>query len=1025
MSRFNLSAVALRHQQFMLFSIIVFVLAGAYAYLHLGQAEDPSFTVRTMVVQAYWPGATVEQMEGQVAHPIETQLQTLAAMDNVKTMVLPGSVQLMVTLRDDLSPAAVPEAWYQVRKKIGDMRYTLPQGVQGPFFNDEFGTTFGNIYALTGTGFSYAKLKDLADRARDAFLRVPDVDQVNIIGAQDQRIYIEYSNAKLAALGVNPEQIIATLKAVNAVQPAGIVQTRAQQVRLRVSGNFESVQAIRDIGIAANGHIVRLGDIAKVTRGYVDPPTYKMYFNGQPALGIAVSMRSGGDVLKLGKALQATAADLQRQFPLGVQIQVVSDQPQVVKSAVGEFTDSLYEAIAIVLLVCFVSLGLRTGFVVALCIPFVLAVTFFVMYLGGIDLQRISLGALIIALGLLVDDAIIAVEMMVLKLEEGWDRMRAATYAYTVTAFPMLTGTLITLVGFLPVYLAKTPSAEYTRSLFEVVGVSLIVSWFVAVLVTPFLGFRLLPDFKPKPGEEREVYQRPFYRWFRKRVAWCVDHRLAVVIATVVLFVVAMALFPRVPKQFFPSSDRSELIADLWFPQNATFDDIQRQASRLEKALHGDQDIVSVTSYVGRGSPRFYLPLNVQTQTNLAELVVMTKGIPERERVLHKIQHLFATQFPGVRGRVTRLENGPPVGYPVQFRISGTDNATLRTIADKVMGLLRADPNTTDVNDDWGARVTTLKVDVNQDQARALGVSSRSIAQALQTSLSGYDITQYHEGDNTVDIYARLVGSERGNLDNLKDLYVYTRSGSFVPLTQLATLHVGNESSMHWRRNGVPTITVRADTAGGAQANDVTSAVWPKIQAYAKTLPPGYDIVIGGSLESSQRSQSAIAAVLPLVGVIVLFVLMIQLQHMGKMLLVVLTAPLGMIGVTAILLAFRIPFGFVAMLGVLALFGMIIRNSVILIVQIDQAQSEGAPLREAIIESTVHRFRPILLTAASAVLAMIPLTRSVFWGPMAWAIMGGLTGATLLTLLFLPAAYALGFRAQKTAEEEPHEHETT
>ena len=1013
MSRFNLSRLALAHQQFVLFAILVFVLSGSYAYVHLGQAEDPDFTVRTMVIQSNWPGATVGQMEGQVADPLEKKLQTLAALDNVKTMVLPGSVRLMVTLRDDLAPAAVPEAWYQVRKKVADMQYTLPHGVQGPFFNDEFGTTYGNVFVLTGKGFSYAQLKDYADTAREAFLRVPDVDQVSQIDVQDQRIFVEYSNAKLAALGLDPDQIVETLKSVNAVQAAGMAQTRDQQVRIQVSGSFDSVQAIRDLGIQAHGQIFRLGDVATISRGYVDPPVTRMYFNGEPALGLAISMRSGGDVLALGAGLQAVAARLQQQFPLGVMLETVSDQPRVVKSAVDEFTESLYEAVGIVLVVCFLSLGLRTGFVVALCIPFVLAITFFVMYLGGIDLQRISLGALIIGLGLMVDDAIIAVEMMVLKLEEGWDRVRAASFAYVSTAFPMLTGTLITVAGFLPVYMARTSSAEYTRSLFEVVGVSLIVSWFVAVLVTPYIGYKLLPDFSRRVRDERAVYQGAFYQGFRALVTWCVNRRLGVVMVTVCLFMGAVGLFSRVPQQFFPSSDRPELIVDLWFPQNVAFDEIRRQSRKMEQALLGHEDIVSVTTYAGQGSPRFYLPLNVQTQNNLAELVVMTPGIAARERVLQRVQHLLETSFPGLRGRVTRLENGPPVGYPIQLRLSGPDGTALRAMADKVMGLLRARKDVRDVNIDWGDAVTTLMVDVNQDQARTLGVSSRSIAQALQTSLSGFGITQFYEGDETLDIVARLEPAERGDLGKLKDLYVRTRSGGFVPLTQIATLRVGSESSMLWRRNGVPTITVQADAAPGVQANDVSAAVWPAIQAYAQTLPPAYDIVQGGALESSQRSQAAIKAVLPLVAIVVLFLLMIQLQHMGKMLLVVLTAPLGMIGVTAVMLAFQIPFGFVAMLGVLALFGMIIRNSVILIVQIGQAQSDGASLRDAIIESTVHRLRPILLTAAAAVLAMIPLTQSVFWGPMAWAIMGGLTGATLLTLLFLPAAYALAFRLGK------------
>jgi multidrug efflux pump len=1002
MSRMNLSAWALRHQQFILFAIVLLFIGGAYSYLHLGQEEDPGFTVRSMVVQTYWPGATVEQMQEQVTDKLEKKLQSIAEIDFVKSYVEAGQTQLTVTLRDDTPPAAVPEVWYQVRKKIGDMEYTLPQGVKGPFFNDEFGTTFGNIYAITADGFSYAQMKVFADTARDAFLRVADVDQVNILGAQDERIYVEYSNAKLATMGINPDEIVATLKAANGVDPAGIIQTRAEQIQLRVSGDFQSVQSIRNIGIYANDHIFRLGDVAKVTRGYVDPPSLKMFFNGKPALGLAISMRSGGDVLKLGKQLAATAATLQKELPVGVEINTVSDQPRVVKAAVGEFTDSLYEAVGIVLLVCFLSLGLRTGFVVALCIPFVLAVTFLVMYLLGIDLQRISLGALIIALGLLVDDAIISVEMMVLKLEEGWSHVRAATFAYTATAFPMLTGTLITVAGFLPVAIAKSGSAEYTRSLFEVVGISLIVSWFVAVLVTPYLGYKLLPDFKPKPGEATEVYQRPFYRWFRKRVGWCFDHRKLVIGFTVVLFVLSIGLFRFVPKQFFPSSDRPELMVDLWTPQAATFGEIERQAAAMQKALQGDPDIVSITSYVGGGSPRFYLPLNVQTLDNLAELTVMTKGGDEREAVLEKIQHLLDSGFPAVRGRVTRLENGPPVGYPVQFRISGDDGAKLRDIAGQVMEIVRDDPETRGVNMDWGERVKILKVNIDQDKARVLGVSSRSVSQALQASLSGYDITQYLEGTDSIGVYARLTAPERTDLNNLKDLRINTRSGQFVPLSQIATLHLASEDSILWRRNRIPTITVQADITSGAEANDVESDLWSKITPLAAALPAGYHIEIGGSLESSQKSQKTISAVMPAVIVIVLFLLMIQLQDMRRMALVLLTAPLGLIGVTAILVIFQIPFGFVAMLGTIALFGMIIRNSVILIVQIDHALSEGADVREAIIESTVHRFRPILLTAAAAVLAMVPLTRSVFWGPLAWAIMGGLSVATLLTLLFLP-----------------------
>ncbi len=1018
MQNANLSAWALKHQQFILFSIVILLIGGVYSYLHLGQQEDPGFTVRSMVVQAYWPGATIDQVQDQVTDKLEKKLQSVAEIDFIKSYAQGGQTQLTVTLRDDTPPEQVPEVWYQIRKKIGDMAYSLPQGVRGPFFNDEFGTTFGNIYALSADGFSYAQLKGFAESARDAFLRVADVDQVNLVGTQDQRIYIEYSNAKLSTLGINPDQIVATLKLVNGVEPAGIVQTRAEQIHLDVSGDFESVQSIRNIGIYANNHMFRLGDVATVRRGNVEPPQLKMLYNGQPAIGLAISMRAGGDVLRLGEELNRTAATLESGFPVGVKLNTVSDQPKVVKSAVSEFSDSLYEAVGIVLLVCFLSLGIRTGFVVALCIPFVLAVTFLVMYLLGIDLQRISLGALIIALGLLVDDAIIAVEMMVLKLEEGWDHVSAATFAYTATAFPMLTGTLITIAGFLPVAISKSGSAEYTRSLFQVVGISLVVSWFVAVLVTPYLGFKLLPDFKPKPGEESDVYQRPFYRWFRRRVSWCLDHRAAVIVLTVVLFAGAIGLFRLIPQQFFPSSDRPELVVDMWMPQAASFGAIEQQAAAMHKLLQSDPDIVSVTSYVGGGSPRFYLPLNVQTQSNLAELVVMTQGYEQREAVLKRIQERFDSGFPAVRGRVTRLENGPPVGYPLQFRVSGTDPASLRDIADRVMAMVRANPDARGVNIDWGERVKVLKVSIDQDKARVLGVSSKSVSQALQASLSGYNITQYLEGTDSIGVYARLPEAERTDLNNLKDLKLYTRSGQFIPLSQIASLQLASDDSLRWRRNRIPTITVQADVASGAQGNDVEAALWTQIESLSQKLPPGYRIEMGGALESSAKSQTAISTVMPVVIVIVLFLLMIQLQDMRKMALVLLTAPLGLIGVTAIMLIFRIPFGFVALLGTIALFGMIIRNSVILIVQIDHALGGGASMREAIIESTVHRFRPILLTAAAAVLAMIPLTRSVFWGPMAWAIMGGLTVATLLTLLFLPTAYAVWFKAGKSEVSE-------
>jgi multidrug efflux pump len=786
-----------------------------------------------------------------------------------------------------------------------------------------------------------------------------------------------------------------------------------------VSGEFDSVESIRTIGIRAGERIFRLGDIAEVKRGVVEPATSKMRFNGQPAIGLAVSMRKGGDVIQLGKQLDETVARIKKSLPVGVDIRPISDQPKVVKSSVKEFTSSLFEAVAIVLVVSFFSLGMRTGLVVALSIPLVLAMTFLCMYILGIELQRISLGALIIALGLLVDDAIIAVEMMALKLEQGWDRARAATYAYTATAFPMLTGTLITAAGFLPIGFAKSNAGQYVFSLFQVVGISLILSWIVAVIFTPYMGYHLLPEMKHEDGHDEDaVYQRGFYAKFRKVVEWCLQHRGLVIGVTVAMFVGSVGLFKAaVPQQFFPASERPEVMVQLWMPEAATTEATEAEVRAMEAKLKGDPDIVAVTSFVGRGSPRFYLPLDVQSpNVALAELMVMTKGKEARNRVTAKIQKLFEDDFATVRGRVLPLENGPSVGYPVQFRVSGPDANTVRDISGKVGALMRQHPNLLRVNSDWAERTKTLRVELDQDKARLLGITSRDVADALQGAISGFNITQYREGDKSIDVVSRLPEEERTDLNNLRDTKIYLSKGKFVPVSQVARLSLASEESVYWRRNRVPTVTVRADITG-AQAPDITAQLLPKIAEIEKSLPLGYSIVAGGAAESSATSQASIAAVVPTMILVVLVLLMMQLQDMKKMALVLATAPLGMIGVALILATFRIPFGFVALLGVIALFGMIIRNSVILVVQIDQDLSRGLPLWDAIIESTVRRFRPIVLTALAAILAMIPLTRSTFWGPMAWAIMGGLLVATLLTLLFLPALYAAAYGATKDGKE--------
>jgi multidrug efflux pump len=1019
----NLSEWALKHQQMVLFLLLLLAFSGIYAYQKLGQKEDPDFTIKAMLVQAYWPGTSAREMSEQVTDPLERKLQEIPEIDYTRSYSRAGETQITVTLREDTPAERVPDVWYFVRTKLNDIKPRLPQGVKGPFFNDDFGDTYGNLYAITGEGFSYPELRDFADTARNELLRVKDVSKVEIQGDQDQKIYVEASRAKLASMGIDPATIAQQLSATNVVTPAGTVQAVSERVRVDVTGEFKSVESIRNIGIRAGDRVFRLGDIAEVKRSVSDPPTARLRHQGRAAVGLAVSMRKGGDVIVLGHQLDETVARIKASLPVGVDIRAISDQPKVVSSSVHEFTSSLFEAVAIVLVVSFFSLGLRTGLVVALSIPLVLALTFLCMYLLGIELQRISLGALIISLGLLVDDAIIAVEMMALKLEQGWDKFRAATFAYTATAFPMLTGTLITAAGFLPIGFAKSNAGQYVFSLFQVVGISLVLSWIVAVVFTPYLGFHLLPELKGHGHvDEDAVYQRGFYARFRKVVDWCLGHRGLVVGVTVALFVVSVVVFKTaVPQQFFPASERPEVMVQMWMPEAASTAATEAEVVAMEKKLAGDPDIVAVTSYVGQGSPRFYLPLDVQSpNVALAELMVMTQGKEARARVTAKIQKLFEEDFPSVRGRVLPLENGPSVGYPVQFRISGPDTAVVREVSEKVATLMRAHPNLMRVNSDWAERTKTLHIDMDQDKARLLGITSRDVAEALQGAISGFTITQYREADKSIDVVSRLPEEERTDLNNLRDTKIYLSKGKFVPVSQVARLSLESEDGVLWRRNRVPTITVRGDITG-AQAPDITASLMPKIEELRKSLPIGYGIAAGGATEASATSQASIAAVFPAMILVVLVLLMVQLQDMKKMALVLATAPLGMIGVAAILAAFRIPFGFVAMLGVIALFGMIIRNSVILVVQIDHDLERGLAPWDAIIESTVRRFRPIVLTAAAAILAMIPLTRSTFWGPMAWAIMGGLLVATLLTLLFLPALYASWYRVKRPAAAETPE----
>ena len=1041
----NLSEWALRHQSFILFLIIALGCAGVYSYARLGQAEDPDFTFKVMVINTKWPGATAREVEQQVTERLEKKIQEVPWFDYTRSYSRPGESMIFVTLKDFTPPTEVPKAWYQVRKKVADIKHKLPQGVQGPFFNDEFGDTFGTIYAFTSDGYSYAELRDYVDTVRNELLRVPDVAKIDILGDQEERIYVEISHRKLATLGIDPQQIFQVLAAQNSLVPAGSYETGEDRIFVRVSGAFDSPRSVGDIGIQANGRLFRLGDIATITRGYVDPPVLKMRYQGQEAVGLAIAMRKGGDIIELGQALKHEMARLERDLPVGIEVHQVADQPTVVGRSISEFMKTLAEAVIIVLAVSFLSLGLRTGVVVALSVPLVLAVTFLGMRVSGIDLQRISLGALIIALGLLVDDAIIAVEMMAIKMEQGWDRFKAASYAYTSTAPSMLTGTLVTAAGFLPVGLAKSAAGEYTFSIFAVVTMALLISWVVAVLFTPYLGYKLLPDMKPGtvlqpslaaralqrlfPGrfhphphvvgeDEHAVYHTPFYRRFRALVTWCVSHRFSVIGITAGVFVLSIAGFGLVQQQFFPSANRPELVVDLWLPAGASIVATEREAKRFEEVLKADPDVESYVAYVGGGAPRFYLPLDQQLPAaRLAEFVVTTRSNQVRDSVAARLMHKLDHEFTLVRGRVNPLQNGPPVAYPVQFRVSGPDFAELRRIAEEVAKVMSANPHMVHVHLDWNELTKVVQLDIDQNKARLIGVASQDLSNVLNSILTGFKVTEYRERDKLIEVLARAEPSERRSLEEIASINVPTQSGKWIPLSQIATLRYGFEEGLVWRRSREPTITVQGDIVGAMQAPVVSAQIAPRLRPIEAKLPPGYRIVEGGAVEESARGQESVNAVMPVMLLVVVTLLMLHLQSMQKTILVLLTAPLGLIGVTLFLLTFNVPFGFVAMLGVIALSGMIMRNSIILVDQIDQDLAAGRSPWEAVIESTVRRFRPIMLTAAAAILAMIPLTRSNFWGPMAVAIMGGLLVATVLTLLFLPALYAAWFRIRRPAAQ--------
>jgi multidrug efflux pump len=1016
MQRFNLSQWSITHRALILFMIILLGAAGVYSYLNLGRAEDPSFTIKTMIVHVGWPGSTAAELQAQAVDKVEKKLQELSYLDRIESYSQPGGAFIRVTLSDKTPPAQVKDLWYQVRKKVGDIKNELPPGISGPDFNDEYGDVYSALYMLTAEGLSLADLKARAEDIRQRLLRVPDVNKVDIIGERPQKIFIEFSHAKLAMLGLTPQQIFDSVARQNAVVSGGSVDTSADRINLRVTGAFSGVAAIAAVPVQADGQIFRLGDVATVKHGYEDPPTFLVRQDGKPALGLGVSMQDGANIITLGGNLKSAMKAVVSELPVGIEITQIADQPHIVNESVSEFVETFAEALVIVLVVSFLSLGWRTGIVVALSVPLVLAIVLLVMYATGLDLHRITLGALIIALGLLVDDAIIAIEMMVVKMEQGWDRARAATFAWTSTAFPMLTGTLVTAAGFLPVGFAKSSAGEYAGGIFWIVGIALIASWIVAVLFTPYLGFKLLPNLAKLGVHENPdaIYDTRVYRVLRRLIGWCLRWRKTVVALTVLMFVGSVAGFALVQQQFFPTSTRSELFFEMRLPEGTAIGVTDASAKRAERLLAGDPDIVTYTTYVGQGSPRFWLGLNpVLPNPNFAQIVIVTKDLAARERVKARIERSIADgALPEARARVDRFLFGPPVGFPVQFRVVGPDPMKVRAIAEEVRQVMASNAKIIDPHLDWSEQVKSIRLEVDQDRARALGLTPQDVAQTLQTLLSGYTVTQYREGIEHIDVVARAVASERLELNRLPALTITSRNGVAVPLSQVAQLHYEYEEPILWRRNRDMVLTVRGDIVDRVQAPDVSKAVEPKLQSIKDALPYGYRIETGGSIEESVKANSALLAVFPVMAIAMLAILMIQLQSFSRLALVFVTAPLGLIGATGALIVSNRPFGFVALLGLIALAGMIMRNTVILVDQIDRDIAAGHGRHRAIIDATVRRARPVILTALAAILGMIPLAGSIFWGPMAITIMGGLLVATALTLLVVPALYALWFRVR-------------
>jgi multidrug efflux pump subunit AcrB len=1012
MTGFNLSEWALKHRSLVVYVMIVAVIFGVLSYFRLGRSEDPSFIIKTMIVQAAWPGATVEETVKQVTERLERKLQETPHLDFLRSFTRAGITTIFVNLQGNANAKQVSDTWYQVRKNIGDIRHTLPAGVIGPGFNDDFGDTFGIIYGFTSDGFTHRALRDYVEDVRSKLLLVPDVSKIELLGAQEERIFVEFSMKELASLGIDRSALLSALQTQNIIRPAGTIQTGDETLSLRVSGAFQSEQDVADINFVAGGRMIRLSDIARITRGYSDPPQPLFRVNGEPAIGLAISMRDGGDILALGKSLKRAMAAITADLPIGIEPKLIADQAVTVESAISEFMMSLLQAIAIILVVSFISLGVRPGLIIALSIPLTLAIVFPIMKLAGIDMQRISLGALIIALALLVDDAMTTTDATLNRLAAGDDKVQAASFAFRTYAFAMLAGTLVTIAGFVPVGFAASSAGEYTFSLFAVVSIALIVSWFVAVIFAPLMGVVIL-----KPPKERKT-DAPgrVFRWYRGFLIFAMRAKWLTIGLSLVLFVGSFLLLPFIPRQFFPSSDRPELLVDISLPQNASIYASQTAAQKFDAALKGDPDVARWSTYVGRGAIRFYLPLNVQLPNDFfTQSVVVAKDVAARERIRAKLETLLANDFPNAITRVSPLELGPPVGWPVQYRVSGPDAGTVREIAFKLAQVIAANPKANGVNFDWIEPARQVRIRVNQDKARLLGLSSQTLAGVLNTVISGTTVTQVRDDIYLIDVVARAVDDQRVSLPNLRNLQVPLPGGQTVSLSQFATFEYEQEYPLIWRRDRVPTLTVQTDITAGAIPESVVNSLTPAIAALSKTIPASYSIVVGGTVEESQKSQASVIAVVPVMLLIMFTVLMIQLQSFQRLFLVLSVAPLGLIGVVAALLLSGRPLGFVAILGILALLGMITKNAVILIGQIDAERDEGKSVWDAALDASSSRFRPIMLTAVSTVLGMIPIAPTVFWGPMAFAIMGGLLVATVLTLIFLPTLYVAWFGGKERA----------